>query len=108
MILALVFFLQYTQEIIDNFTIVGLATGLLILLAMLCSSILSRLAGTNKAVRRTIIIEVSMQNAAQAIAIASSPFIFNSGEMAIPAIIYALLMNVILLSYVGIIKKREA
>ena len=41
-----------------------------------------------------------MQNAAQAIAIATSPFIFNSGEMAIPAIIYALLMNVFLLLYV--------
>lgn len=47
-----------------------------------------------------IIIEVGMQNAAQAIAIASSPFIFNSGEMAIPAIIYALIMNVILLLYI--------
>ena len=108
MVLALVFFLQYTQEIIDNFTVVGIATGSLIILAMLCSSILSRIGSTNKAVRRTIVIEVGMQNAAQAIAIASSPFIFNSGEMAIPAIIYALLMNVILLSYVGIIKKREA
>lgn len=48
----------------------------------------------------TIIIEVGMQNAVQAIAIASSPFIFNSGEMAIPAIIYALIMNVILLLYI--------
>lgn len=48
----------------------------------------------------TIIIEVGMQNAAQAIAIASSPFIFNSGEMAIPAIIYALIINVILLLYI--------
>ena len=42
-----------------------------------------------------------MQNAAQAIAIAFSPFIFNSGEMAIPAIIYALLMNIVLLIYVA-------
>jgi BASS family bile acid:Na+ symporter len=48
-----------------------------------------------------------MQNAAQAIAIASSPFIFNDGRIAIPAIIYALLMNVILLTYVGIIKSKS-
>lgn len=41
-----------------------------------------------------------------AFTIASSPFIFNSGEMAIPAIIYALLMNVILLVYVAAIRKR--
>jgi BASS family bile acid:Na+ symporter len=46
-----------------------------------------------------------MQNAAQAIAVASSPFIFNDGRIAIPAIIYALLMNVVLLTYVGIIKR---
>ena len=59
------------------------------------------------AVRRTIVIEVGMQNAAQAIAIASSPFIFNSGEMALPAIIYALLMNVILLTYVYCIRKKQ-
>jgi BASS family bile acid:Na+ symporter len=45
-----------------------------------------------------------MQNAAQAISIASSPFVFANDVMAIPAIVYALMMNVILLTYVGIIK----
>ena len=48
-----------------------------------------------------------MQNAAQAIAIAFSPFIFNNGEMAIPAIIYALLMNVVLLVYVAVVRRRQ-
>jgi BASS family bile acid:Na+ symporter len=47
-----------------------------------------------------------MQNAAQAIAIASSPFIFNNSALAIPAIIYALLMNVVLLVYVAVVKKN--
>ena len=98
--LALLFFLQYTQEIIDNFRLIGMACGLLILASMACSSLLSRIGKLTDAVRRTIVIEVGMQNAAQAIAIATSPFIFNSGEMAIPAIIYALLMNVILLLYI--------
>ena len=106
MFLALVFFLQYPREIVDNLSVLGLAAGALILLAMLCSSLLSRLGGFTPAVRRTIVIEVGMQNAAQAIAIATSPFIFNSGEMAIPAIIYALLMNVILLTYVFAIRRR--
>lgn len=100
MTLALLFFLQYTQEIIDNFRLIGMACGLLILASMACSSLLSRMGKLMDAVRRTIVIEVGMQNAAQAIAIATSPFIFNSGEMAIPAIIYALLMNVILLLYI--------
>lgn len=100
MTLALLFFLQYTQKIIDNFRLIGMACGLLILASMACSSLLSRMGKLTDAVRRTIVIEVGMQNAAQAIAIATSPFIFNSGEMAIPAIIYALLMNVILLLYI--------
>lgn len=100
MTLALLFFLQYTQEIIDNFTLTGLACALLIMASMTCSSLLSRVGKLTDAVRRTIVIEIGMQNAAQAIAIATSPFIFDSGEMAIPAIIYALLMNIILLLYV--------
>ena len=107
MTLALVFFLQNTQAIKENITVLGLTVTALILLAMLCSSTLSRMTKSGTAVRRTIVIEVGMQNAAQAIAIASSPFIFNSGEMAIPAIIYALLMNVILLIYVGVIKSKD-
>ena len=107
MTLALVFFLQYSNEIVDNFAILGLSAALLILLAMACSSALSRLGGFGSAVRHTIVIEVGMQNAAQAIAIASSPFIFNSGEMALPAIIYALLMNMILLTYVYCIRKKQ-
>lgn len=103
MLLALIFFLQNTQEIIDNFALLGLTVAVLILAAMLCSSFLSRLTKSNTAVRRTIVIEVGMQNAAQAITIATSPFIFDSAEMAIPAIIYALMMNVILLIYVKVI-----
>ena len=107
MTLALVFFLQYTNEIYENIAILGASTALLILLAMGGSSLLSRTAGNDAATRRTIVIEVAMQNAAQAIAIASSPFIFNSGEMALPAIIYALLMNVILLTYVYLIRRKS-
>lgn len=107
MALALLFFVQYTQEIIDNFRLTGIACALLITASMLCSSLLSRSGRLNDGQRRTIVIEVGMQNAAQAIAIATSPFIFDSGEMAIPAIIYALLMNVILLLYVMKIKQTK-
>ena len=105
-VLAVTFFLQYTKEIIENFALLGLATTALILAAMLCSSLLSRAGKFSKAIRRTIVIEVGMQNAAQAIAIATSPFIFNSDKMAIPAIIYALMMNVVLLIYIGIVKQK--
>ena len=107
MILAAVFFLQYRKEIADNFGSLGLSAAMLIILAMVCSSFLSRIGKFNDATRRTIVIEVGMQNAAQAIAIASSPFIFNSGPMALPAICYALLMNVILLTYVYLIRRKN-
>ena len=107
MILAAVFFLQYKKEIADNFASLGLSAALLIVVAMACSSCISRIGSFSDAVRRTIVIEVGMQNAAQAIAIASSPFIFNSGEMALPAICYALLMNVILLAYVYFIRRKH-
>ena len=107
MTLAAVFFLQYKAEIAENFASLGLSAALLIVVAMACSSCMSRIGKFNDAVRRTIVIEVGMQNAAQAIAIASSPFIFNSGEMALPAICYALLMNVILLTYVYFIRRKN-
>ena len=106
MVLASIFFLQYPSEIFNNFRTLGVAVICLILIAMMCSSLLSRASSFGPAVRRTIVIEVGMQNAAQAIAIATSPFIFNSGKMAIPAIIYALLMNVILLTYVWGIRRK--
>lgn len=106
MTLALVFFYQYKNEILENFALLGLSAAVLILVAMLCSSGISRIGKFNDAIRRTIVIEVGMQNAAQAIAIASSPFIFNSGEMALPAIIYALLMNIMLLTYVYCIRLK--
>ena len=108
MVLASIFFLQYPSEIFNNFRVLGVAVICLILVAMMCSSLLSRVSSFSSAVRRTIVIEVGMQNAAQAIAIATSPFIFNSGEMAIPAIIYALMMNVILLTYVWRIRRKGA
>ncbi len=107
MLLAAVFFLQYKKEIADNFASLGLSAAMLIICAMGCSSLMSRIGKSGDAVRRTIVIEVGMQNAAQAITIASSPFIFNSGEMALPAICYALLMNVILLAYVYFIRRKQ-
>ena len=80
--------------------------SVLILLAMGGGVLLSKSMRLNQKEQRTLIIEIGMQNAAQAIAVASSPFVFNNGIIAIPAIIYALMMNVILLGYVGIVKRK--
>lgn len=105
MLLAAVFFVQYASTILENLGVLGLAAGALILLAMAGGLLLARLFRLRRAVRRTIVIEVGMQNAAQAIAVATSPLIFDSGEMAVPAIVYALVMNVVLLSYLKLLPK---
>lgn len=107
MVLITVFFIQHYKTIFENIGTLGLCATALILLAILCSSLLSRLVRNNASQRRTIVIEVGMQNAAQAIAIASSPFIFADETMAIPAILYALMMNIVLLTYVFIVRKRN-
>lgn len=98
-LLAVVFFIQEHEAILNHFGELGLALFLLIMTCILLGSGLSRLFRLKGAERRTIVIEVGMQNAAQAIALASSPFVFNNAQIAIPAIIYALLMNVVLLGY---------
>ncbi len=101
MLLAGLFFVQYAQTIVDNFaTLILAATG--------AGALLARLFGLGSAVRRTIVIEVGMQNAAQAIAVASSPLVFACERMAIPAIVYALVMNIVLLLYLARVRRRAA
>ena len=106
MVLITVFFIQHYRTILDNLGRVGVCVTALILVAITCSSLLSRLVRNSAEQRKTVVIEVGMQNAAQAIAIASSPFIFANEEMAIPAILYSLMMNVVLLIYVYCVKSR--
>ena len=103
-LLVTVFFFQHKQTIVEEFTSLGLTMTLLILATTGCGALLSWLLHLTTKERRTLVIEIGMQNAAQAITIACSPLIFNNEIIAIPAIIYALMMNLILLAYVGITK----
>lgn len=104
MLLAGIFFVQHRDTIADNLATLGTAVTLLLLCAVAVAAGLCFVFRLKQQERRTIVIEVGMQNAAQAIAVASSPFVFNDGRFAIPAILYALMMNVILLIYVGRIR----
>lgn len=106
MLLVTVFFIQHYRTIFAHIGTLGLCVTLLILVAIACAALLSRLLKNSVRERRTILIEVGMQNAAQAIAVASSPLVFNNQEMAIPAILYSLMMNVVLLTYVALCKKK--
>ena len=107
LVLITVFYIQHRHTILDNIGILGLCVTALILVAIGLSSLLSRLVRNDARQRRTVVIEVGMQNAAQAISIASSPLIFANDTMAIPAILYSLVMNIVLLSYVGLVRKAR-
>lgn len=100
-LLVTVFFIQHKQTIVAEFTSLGLTMTVLILATTGCGALLAWLLKLSTKERRTLVIEIGMQNAAQAITIACSPLIFNNEIIAIPAIIYALMMNLILLAYVG-------
>lgn len=103
-LLVTVFFFQHKETIVAEFTSLGLTMTALILACTGCGALLSWMLRLNQKERRTLVIEIGMQNAAQAITIACSPLIFNNEIIAIPAIIYALMMNLILLAYVGVTK----
>ena len=107
MLLVTIFFAQHYRTIFAHIGRLGLCVTALILLAIGCASALSRLFRISGRERRTVNIEVGMQNAAQAIALATSPFVFANQEMAIPAILYSLMMNVVLLTYVAILKRKK-
>lgn len=106
-LLATVFFLQHRETIVQEFPSLGLTMTVLILLAMGSGMLLSRLMRLDGREQRTIVIEVGMQNAAQAITVACSPLVFNNEIIAIPAIVYALMMNVLLLIYVAVMKQSN-
>ena len=106
-LLVTVFFVQHRQTIIDSFGSLGLTMTTLIIATTACGALLAWLFRLTTKERRTLVIEVGMQNAAQAITIACSPLIFNNEVIAIPAIIYALMMNIILLLYVGMTKLQK-
>ena len=106
LVLITIFYIQHHRTILDNIGVLGLCVTALILVAIGLSSLLSRLVKNSPQQRRTVVIEVGMQNAAQAIAIASSPIIFANEEMAIPAILYSLMMNIVLLIYVAAVRRR--
>lgn len=106
LILITVFFIENRSVIINNFTSLSAIIIVLIIGVMLISHLISLVLNIKKPQRQTIIIGVGIKNAAQAILIAASPIILNSSEIAIPAVLYALIMNIIILIYIGISKRQ--
>lgn len=107
MLLAVIFFVVNRELIVDSFGQLGSATLIMLILAMACGQALGNVFGLGRREKRTLVIEVGMQNAAQAMALAASPFVFNMPQLAVPATVYALMMNVVLLIYVGAVRRFD-
>jgi BASS family bile acid:Na+ symporter len=105
MLVVVLFYIQHRDTIMHVSATTLFSPLALILVAIFLSAMAGKVMRLNSKEQRTIIIEVGMQNAAQAIAIASSPFIFGNDVIAVPAIIYSLMMNIVLLSYVAMVKR---
>lgn len=82
-----------------NIGTLGLAVAALVAAGMGIGTLVARLTRLELRERRAIVIEVGLQNAAQAIAIAVSPFLLNDASIAVPAVIYAVVMNLAMLAY---------
>ena len=106
MLVVVLFYIQHKDTIMNASATTLLSPLALILCAITVAGAIGKLMRLNTKEQRTIIIEVGMQNAAQAIAIASSPFIFHNDIIAVPAIIYSLMMNLVLLTYVALCKRK--
>lgn len=104
--LAAIFFVRHRALIAEHLPSLGGGILLLLLCSMALGWGMSRATRLTGREVKTLVIEIGMQNAAQAIALASSPFVFNDSRLTIPAILYALLMNVVLLVYVSVVRKR--
>lgn len=108
LILITVFFIENRIVIIQNFNQLSIALLILVIGVMILISLISRLVKIQSPQRKTIVIGVGIKNAAQAILIATSPIILNNSKIAIPAVLYALIMNVVVLSYVAYYKKLNS
>jgi BASS family bile acid:Na+ symporter len=106
-LILMILFFSYNQKAklflhgSDLINITLIYIGLTIGIALL----VSKLYSLKKTQERTIIIEVTIQNAALAISVAASPYLLNNIEFAVPAIVYAVIMNIIAFSYIIYLKK---
>lgn len=107
-LIALVFFVHNHVIIYENIVKLGFITLVLLTLTLLSGAALAYGFYLPKRQSRTVIIEVGMQNSAQAAALAISPMVFNNPTMAVPAIVYGLVMNIVILTYVGILQRKKS
>ncbi len=106
---VLLYFLSQRAVILKEARTLLTATMTLAAATMGLGALLARILKLPPAMRRTIVIETGLQNAAQAIAIGSNPALVSDPALAVPAIIYALAMNIACFgyAYAVILRKRN-
>lgn len=95
-------FISQRQSLIDHFASTGPAALALCVLTMAAGLGIGALARVDRRGRIAIAVESGLQNAALAIFIAVS--VLKIQAMAVPGVIYALLMNVCALAFIGMVR----
>ena len=109
--LVLVIFTAIYQErgsIVQSMVLAGPAALLLNLSGMLLGYYIPKLFHLSLAQQITISIETSIQNGTLAIAIASSPFMLGNATMAIPAVVYSLIMFITAGLFISLVNRRKS
>lgn len=109
--LVLVIFAAIYQEratIVHSMSIAGPAALLLNLSGMLIGYFIPRFFSLPVTQQITISIETSIQNGTLAIAIASSPLMLGNPTMAIPAVVYSLIMFITAGIFISIVNQKRA
>jgi BASS family bile acid:Na+ symporter len=96
-------FVSQRQSLIDHFASTGPAALALCILTMATGFGIGALARLDRRGRIAIAVESGLQNAALAIFIAVS--VLKIPAMAVPGVIYALLMNVCALVFIGMVRQ---
>lgn len=109
--LVLVIFAAIYQEresIVQSMVLAGPAALLLNISGMLLGYYIPRLFNLPLTQQITISIETSIQNGTLAIAIASSPLMLGNATMAIPAVVYSLIMFITAGLFISLINRKRA
>lgn len=102
-----IFIVQQRDILTAGISTISKAATLLIFFTMGLALFLGWIGRLNESRRRAILMEVGIQNVAQTMAIAASPFLLNNAAFAIPGIFYAVVMNLVLLSYLALLKAQD-
>jgi len=107
LLMIFVFVFKERSSILNAIGTLTLSVNLLILGTIFLGLILSKQFKLPFRDQKTITIEIGIQNAAQAMSIALGPFLLNNSTMAMPAIVYAVYMNIWIFGYLIYLKRVD-